>query len=391
MPTLKQILALPLGRRYCGQGLLIKTTPISRTLTRGRKTTRTHHTWMFRYKNPITGKYTETSIGDVFSFDHADANNEMYRMRQLLAKGLDPVQEKRKQRASRITFGEVCDKWIETQRSSWSEGQMRNVELFLKKHGKSLAAKSVAHVDSNMVEDAIRPLWAKAPKQAKRTARMWKRVFAYAIHKKFYTGDNPAIWEGNLSNVFPKSKDTNRNHHAAMPYQQVPRFMRELRQHQNRSTAAVALEFCILTASRPGEVRGMQWSEVEAPIWTIPTERMKARKEHRVPLSDRALELLTRQKDYSNGSPFVFTGYNGISLDDTSLRKFLRGMGVPFTVHGFRTTFRTWAAEQTDFDFYVVEMCLAHSVGNAVTRAYLRGDALEKRRIIMQAWADFCG
>lgn len=219
---------------------------------------------------------------------------------------------------------------------------------------------------------------------------MWARVFDYAKYKKIYTGDNPATWEGNLSYEFPESKDTNRKHHPAMPHRQVPKFFRELRQHQNRSTAAVALEFCILNASRPGEVRGMQWSEVEDQVWTVPAERMKARKEHRIPLSARAMELLTRQKEYSNGSPFVFTGYNGISLDDTSMRKFLRGMGVPFTVHGFRTTFRTWAAEQTDFDFYAVEMCLAHSVGNAVTRAYLRGDALAKRRIIMDTWAEFC-
>ena len=177
-----------------------------------------------------------------------------------------------------------------------------------------------------------------------------------------------------------------------MPYPQVLKFMRELRQHENRSTTAVALEFCILNASRPGEVREMQWPEIDwdQKLWAIPAERMKARKEHRVPLSDRAIELLTRQKDYSNESQFVFTGYKGIALDDTSLRKFLHGMGVPFTVHGFRTTFRTWAAEQTDFDFYVVEMCLAHSVGNAVTRAYLRGDALEKRRKIMEAWASYC-
>jgi integrase len=356
------------------------------------KVTPTDRSWMWRYKKPTTGKYTETTIGSVYSYDYGEANNEAYRMRELVLKGKDPVEEKRKQRASRITFGEACDAWMETQKSSWSKGQMRNAELFLKKHGKALATKFITHIDSNVVEDAIRPLWNKAPKQAQRTARMWKRVFAYAIHKKFYTGDNPAVWEGNLSNAFPKSKEPNRKHLPAMPYQQVPKFIREVRQHQNRSTTAVALEFCILNASRPGEVRGMQWSEIdwEQKLWNIPAGRMKARKEHRIPLSARARELLTRQKEYSNGSPFVFTGYNGISLDDTSLRKFLRGMGVPFTVHGFRTSFRNWAAEQTDFDFYAVEMCIAHSVGSAVTRAYLRGDALEKRRLIMQEWAKFC-
>jgi integrase len=315
--------------------------------------------------------------------------NEVARLRVMVLKGEDPVQVKRQQRASRITFAEAWDRWIETQKSSWSKGQMRNAELY-KKHCQSLATKSVACIDSDMVEDAIKPLWNKAPKQAKRTASMCKRVLDYATHKKWRTGDNPAAWDGNLSNEFPKIKYTNRKHHPAMPYQQVPKFIRELRQYQNRSTTAVALEFCILNASRTGEVRGMQWSEVEDQVWTVPAERMRARKEHRVPLSDRAMELLTRQKEYSNGSPFVFTGYNGTSLDDTAMRKFLRGMGVAFTVHGFRTSFRNWAAEETDFDFYAVEMCIAHSVGNAVTRAYLRGDALKKRRVIMEAWAEFC-
>jgi integrase len=345
---------------------------------------------MYRYTKPTTGRPTEVSIGPWPEYSYASARQVASELMAMVLQKKDPVDEARKLEGKKKTFAEACDSWIETQKSSWSKGQMRNVELFLKKHGKALSTKSVAHIDSNMVEDAIRPLWAKAPKQARRALAMWARVFDYAKYKKICTGDNPATWEGNLSYEFPEGKGTNRKHHPAMPYRQVPRFFRELRQHQNRSTAAVALEFTILNASRPGEVRGMLWSEVEDRIWTIPAERMKARKEHRVPLSDRAMELLTRQKEYSNGSPFVFTGYNGTSLDDTSLRKFLRGMGAPFTVHGFRTTFRNWAAEQTDFDFYAVEMCLAHSVGNAVTRAYLRGDALEKRRKIMREWAKWC-
>jgi integrase len=380
MPTMREIQALPPGRLYLGHGLLLKITPTSRT-------------WMYRYTKPSTGKPTETSIGPWPEYGYSSARQVATQLHVMVLQKKDPVDEARKLEGSKTTFEQACDAWIETRESSWSKGQMRNAELLLKKHGKPLATKSVACIDSDMVEDAIRPLWFKAPKQARRALSMWARVFNYAKHKKFCTGDNPAVWDGNLSHEFPESKDTNRKHHPAMPYQQVPKFIRELRPHQNRSTTAVALEFCILNASRPGEVRGMQWSEIDwdQKLWTIPAGRMKARKEHRVPLSDRAMELLTRQKEYANGSPFVFTGYNGTSLDDTAMRKFLRDMGVPFTVHGFRTSFRNWAAEETDFDFYAVEMCIAHSVGNAVTRAYLRGDALKKRREIMQAWASYCG
>jgi integrase len=312
MPTMREIQALPPGRLYLGYGLVLIVTPTSRR-------------WAYRYTSPITHRVTETAIGPWPEYGYSSARQVAAQLQVMVLKDEDPVQVARQQRASRTTFEQACDSWIETQKLS-SKGQMRNVELFLKKHGKPLATNSVAHIDTNMVEDAIRPIWNKAPKQAKRTARMWFRVFAYAKYKKYCPDDkpNPAAWDGNLSFAFPESKDTNRNHHAAMPYQQVPKFIRELRQHQNRSTTAVALEFCVLNASRSGEVRGMRWSEVEDQVWTVPAERMRARKEHRVPLSDRAMELLTRQKEYSNGSPFVFTGYNGTSLDDTSMRKFLR-------------------------------------------------------------------
>jgi integrase len=270
----------------------------------------------------------------------------------MVAKGQDPVQVARQERASRITFAEACDSWIETQKSSWSKGQMRNVELLLKKHGKSLATKSVSHIDSNMVEDAIRPLWAKSPKQAQRTSAMWARVFDYAKHKKICTGDNPAAWEGNLSYEFPKCKDTNRKHHAAMPYKQVPEFIRELRQRQNGSVAAVALEFCILTATRSCEIRGMEWPELgdlEKRVWTIPAERMKPGREHTVPLSDRPLELLKRRKEHAVGQHVFSAHRRDTPLDEKSMRQILRKMGFKVTVHGFRSSFRDWAGDETDY------------------------------------------
>jgi integrase len=180
-----------------------------------------------------------------------------------------------------------------------------------------------------------------------------------------------------------------------MPYVDVPEFIKRLRIRQTRATSAVALEFLILTATRSGEVLGAQWSEfdLEKRIWTIPATRMKTKREHRVPLSDRAMELLVRQKEYSTSDQYVFTGYNTkynrVRLDNKSMRMLLWTMGVQVTVHGFRSSFRSWSAEQTHFDFYLLELCLAHAVGSEVVRAYLRGDALEKRRVIMEAWAQY--
>jgi integrase len=200
------------------------------------------------------------------------------------------------------------------------------------------------------------------------------------------------------------SRDKTRSHYQSLHYTKLPDFIRQLRTRQARAVSASALEFCILTASRAGEVLGAVWPEIdwENRVWVIPAARMKSRVEHRVPLSDRAMEILKRQLQYSgaaysapsaaNAAPqFVFQGYNRDRMDEKSLRTLLRNMDVRVTVHGFRATFKSWATEQTQYPWEVIELCLAHKVGTAVAQSYLRGDALEKRREVMEAWATFCG
>jgi integrase len=180
---------------------------------------------------------------------------------------------------------------------------------------------------------------------------------------------------------------------AEMPYEQIPEFMKQLRQRQGRSTAATGLEFLILTACRRDEVREMQWSEInwEQKTWIIPAGRMKTGKEHIVPLADRAIELLRRQEERrQEGSPYVFIGYNGTVLAEKSMLEVLRTMDDKATVHGFRTAFRDWAGDETPFKRNLIETALSHQVGTAVERAYRRRSALEKRRDIMKAWASFC-
>ena len=176
-----------------------------------------------------------------------------------------------------------------------------------------------------------------------------------------------------------------------MKHQEVPAFVQKLRQRQARATAAVALEVALLTACRTSEVRGMRWAEVHGNIWTIPAHRMKAREEHRVPLSNRVLELLARQNEYAAGSPFVFTGYfRNQPLAEKSMLRLLKTMNVDVTVHGFRSSFRNWVAEnKSTFDFAAAEMCLAHTVGNKNSQAYLTSDLLDKRKVIMDAWAQY--
>jgi integrase len=308
-----------------------------------------------------------------------------------VAQGQDPVHLKRQERANNITFEQACNHWIEAGQASWSESQMRNVRLRLKTHGKALASKAIAHIDDAVVAAAIKPLMQEYPKQGRRTLMVWSQVFNFAIHKKWRPDTNPAVWKNNMAIAFHGANKLPSKNHAAMDYAQVPTFLQRLR--KSRSTSAVALECVILTACRTSEIRCMAWPEISwnQCLLTIPAHRMKTRAEHTVPLSNRVMDLLRREQERSNGSPYVFLGRNQTLLDERAIRSLLRDMGESITVHGFRSTFRTWAAEQTNFDFYAVEMCLSHSVGNAVTQAYLRGNAIEKRREIMTAWSAYCG
>jgi integrase len=178
-----------------------------------------------------------------------------------------------------------------------------------------------------------------------------------------------------------------------MPYEQLPQLIRDLREHQGKATWAVALEFLILTVARTSEVLKAQWSEVDFQnqLWTVPKVRMKAGKEHVVPLSNRAMELLRHQQGVSNGSQYIFTGYSDKPLANKTMLHSLRGMCIKDSVHGFRSTFRDWAGDTTTFQREIIEECLAHRVGGEVERAYRRTTALEKRKSILQAWADYCG
>jgi integrase len=269
---------------------------------------------------------------------------------------------------------------------------MRNCNLLLFTHGKPLLDKPVAAVTPNMIQDALADLWAKHPLQGRRALAMFERVFDFAKAKGWRQEANPAEWKGLMQYRFAKARKINRGHYTAMPYETIPEFMRALRQKQERSTGAVALEFVILTVCRTGEALGARWEEIDfnKQLWTIPAGRTKQGREHTAPLSNRALEILKLQRQYSNGSEYVFVGYNRTNLAEKGLLWVLRHMNVQATCHGFRSSFRDWCGNETNFAREPVEHCLAHRIGNSVEQAYRRQDALEKRRVIMDAWADYC-
>ena len=377
--TARNVIFAPPGRHHAGTpGLFLYVSPDGQV-----------RRWIFRYTSPATHRVTETGLGPVSVISLSDAREKTLSIRRMIANGIDPVGAKRSERASQTTFAQACESWIATHKPRWrSKSQLRSAKLLLFTHGKALSNQPISVTSADMVQSALTPLWDRAPSQARRTLAMWARVLDYAKAKGFRTGDNPAAWRGCQEYRFPRWRGTGR-HFTAMPYEEVPNLIRLLRIRKAKS--AIALEFCILTACRTNEVLTAQWSEVDFQnrVWTIAATRTKTSREHRVPLSDAAMELLARQKANANGSAFVFTGYRPKPLSAKSMILLLRKINKAATVHGFRSSFRDYCGNETEFSREHVEECLAHQVGNNVERAYRRSDALEKRRVIMDAWASY--
>jgi integrase len=255
---------------------------------------------------------------------------------------------------------------------------------------KPIRERRVSTITTDDVLNILKPIWQEKAETASRLRGRIERVLDFAKTKGWRTGDNPALWRGHLRNVLPQRQKLTRGHHPAMPYRELPTFMERLK--GNEANAARALEFLILTAARSGEVQNAEWSEIDLneAVWTVPESRMKAGKEHRVPLTEDAVNLLERlQKERI--SDFVFPGKKAERpLSSSAKEMLMRRMKVSqFTVHGFRSAFRDWAGDETNFPRELAEAALAHRVGDATERAYRRADALEKRRTLMDAWAKF--
>jgi integrase len=265
--------------------------------------------------------------------------------------------------------------------------------MTLTRYAGPLRDKRVDEISVEDVLNILKPLWTKRPETASRLRQRIEVVLDAAKAEGLRQGENPAAWRGNLKHLLPKRKKLSRGHHEAMPYPDVPGFVAKLRPRQ--TVSALALEFIILTAARTGEVLGATWGEVDlrAALWTVPAERMKSAREHRVPLGKRSLEILEfiRQLRSSDADDaLVFPGVRNGRLSDMATAMLLREMGHgDVTTHGFRSSFRDWAGEVSSFQREVIEAALAHQIGDATERAYRRGDALEKRRRLMDAWSDY--
>jgi integrase len=331
----------------------------------------------------------------------ADAREKALAARKLLLNGVDPIEEKKAARASAaleaakgMTFESCAEAYIEAHKAEWRNAKHAN------QWGSTLKAYvypifgdlPVSRIDVGLVMKALEPIWTAKTETANRLRGRIEAVLDWATVRGYRQGDNPARWRGHLDSLLPRRAKVQKvEHHAALPYAEVGAFMEALRQQEGLS--ALALEFLILTATRTSETIGATWSEfdLDAATWTIPAKRIKAGKEHRVPLSPAALAIVKRMCELRSGE-FVFPGgKRGRPLSNMALLKLLERMGRDdLTAHGFRSTFRDWAAERTNFPREVAEMALAHAVGDKVEAAYRRGDLFQKRRHLMEAWAKHC-
>jgi integrase len=344
--------------------------------------------WVFRFMQ--AGRAREMGLGAYPAVSLALARDKALEAQKLAKARKDPIAEGR--RTSGVpTFGELADEVVAEQSKGFrNEKHKAQWAMTLTIYAEPLRAKPVDKIETADVLAVLKPIWLEKPETASRVRGRIERVLNAAKAKGYRTGENPAAWRGHLENLLPKQPKLSRGHHAAMPYADVSAFVAKLRERE--AVAALALEFAILTATRSGEVLNARWEEIdlEAKVWAIPPGRMKAGREHRVPLSDRALSILAKLSA-AKVSEFVFAGQRpNRPLSVMAMEMILRRMGIHVTVHGFRSAFRDWAGNETHFPRELAEHALAHVIGDKAEQAYRREAALEKRRAMMDTWAQWC-
>ena len=340
-------------------------------------------------------KRTEIGLGSLTAVPLAAARDKAAEVRAVVAAGRSPLVARIKADSAIPTFGEMADRFIASMSKSWKNEKHRaQWAMTLTEHAKPLRTLKVNEITVHDVLAVLKPHWEQRPETAARLRGRIERVLNAAKAQQYRDGENPAAWRGHLENLLPRRSKLSRGHHPAMPFADVPEFMAALRQRVG--LAALSLEFTVLTAARSGEVRAAVWSEfdIAAKVWVVPPERMKAEREHRVPLPDRALAILAVVEPLRRDDGLVFPGTKrGAPLSDMTLSAVLRRMKIArerASVHGFRSAFRDWASETTSFPSEVVEMALAHTIKSKVEAAYRRGDLLERRRELMTDWERYC-
>lgn len=353
--------------------------------------------WILR--TMVGGRRRDIGLGGYPEVTLAQARESARKAKEQIRAGIDPVDERkraqaalREQRETRKTFAEV---WREFQPVKFQELSKTNCQ-----HWRNsvetyavpvLGSMLVSDIEMRHIEAVLKPIWTEKTMLAKKLRGRLEAVLSFATVKGYRSGDNPARWADNLKEVLPAPSKVHKvKHFRALPIDDAPEFMAELRKREG--TAARAVEFCILTAARSGEVRGARWDEIDRKRkrWTIPAERMKMKRDHVVPLTDAALAVLDKMpQDHE----LIFPAPRGGVLSDMSMLAVIKRMGYGdrTTVHGFRSVFKDWATEETDAQDFISEMALAHSVGDEVQQAYKRSDLAAKRLKLMREWARFLG
>lgn len=351
--------------------------------------------WTFLYR--FGGKKNEMGLGSAAKgqVSLSEARKKALEARKLISDGVDPLLDKMAQRRAAAvipTFGVFADEYIALHRSKFrNEKHADQWQSTIETYCKAIRSKPVNTIDTQAVLNVLQPIWTRIPETASRVRGRIENILDAARARDLYQGENPARWRGHLKSVLPARQRLTRGHHAALAYDALPAFMADLRGKQ--AGAALALEFCILTATRSGETLNAQWNEFDLAkaVWIIPAQRMKAGHEHRIPLSARAIEIIKSLSPLAHNE-FVFVGnVRGKPLSNMAMNVLLKRMEkTEITVHGFRSTFRDWASEQTSFPHETCEHALAHRISDKAEAAYRRGDQFEKRQKLMAAWAKYC-
>lgn len=378
------------GKRYAdGNGLYLQVKPSGA------------RSWVLRYR--IDGRTHDMGLGsaEAKGISLASAREEAARIGLLVKRGINPLAERERlaleaqeaakaSKAAEVTFKDEAFAYIANHESGWKNPkhrqQWRNT---LSTYAYPVIGDlPVGAVATPHILQILQPIWEGKNETASRLQSRIERILDSAKVRGLRSGENPARMKGHLDLILPRQNKLKRGHHASLPYADLPKFIVALRERE--ALSALALEFTILTGGRTAEIIGAPWSEVsfEKALWSIPAERMKASRSHEVPLCSRALEILTETKLL--GSKYLFPSSNGGPLSNAAMYALVRRMDEKITVHGFRSTFRVWAAEQTDASHEVCEMAISHSVGDATVKAYMRTNLLEKRRALMTQWQAFC-
>lgn len=357
--------------------------------------------WVYRFM--LNGKSRDVGLGAAGQggMSLADARDARDALRLRVKAGIDPLEQRQREvaealaaaqaaKVAGVTFKAVAETYIGANEGSWrNEKHRQQWKNTLATYVYPVIGElPVAEVGTSHVLQILEPIWKAKAETASRVRGRMETILDAAKARGYRDGENPARWRGHIAQILPARSRLTRGHHKAMPYEAIPAFVSALRQRE--AVAALALEFAILTAARTGEVIGAKWNEVDLDkaIWTIPASRMKAGKEHRVPLSPRAVEILKSTQELRKEG--LFPAIKGGKMSGMAMTMLLRRMKVDVTVHGFRSGFRDWAAECTGYAHEVAEMALAHTIESKVERAYRRGDLFDKRRRLMGDWATYC-